>query len=142
MSLLYYISSQRGDYMLGLIVIVCATQYSNCMAKDTELTSQSLELRRGIVVLAILSQLDEPRYGYGLLQRLDERGIAIDAGTLYPLMRRLEKQGILESTWNTEEVRPRKYYNLSREGRRLYKQLLQEWRTMTASIQDMTKGDI
>lgn len=111
------------------------------MTKDSMSASQLLELRRGVIVLATLSQLQTPRYGYGLLQRLEQSGMAIDAGTLYPLMRRLEKQGVLESHWETSETRPRKYYQLSEQGRSLYGELLSEWQQMTANIQQMTQGD-
>ena len=82
-----------------------------------------LELRRGVVVLATLSQLRRPRYGYELRQALAERGMAIEEGTLYPLLRRLEGQGLLESEWRVGEGTPRRYYVLSAEGRRLYKKL-------------------
>lgn len=112
------------------------------MTKESAPSSQLLELRRGVIVLATLSQLQTPRYGYGLLQRLEQAGVAIDAGTLYPLMRRLEKQGILESYWDTAETRPRKYYHLSSEGIALYEDLLSEWQRMTTNIQQMTRGDI
>lgn len=105
------------------------------------LANQQLELRRGVIVLAILSQLQTPRYGYGLLQNLEHSQLPIDAGTLYPLLRRLEKQGILESSWETSEARPRKYYRLSDEGERLYKDLVQEWSLMTGTITEMVGKD-
>lgn len=105
------------------------------------LANQLLELRRGVIVLAILSQLQTPRYGYGLLQNLEHSRIPIDAGTLYPLLRRLEKQGILESSWETNEARPRKYYRLSDDGERLYKELVQEWSLMTGTITEMVGKD-
>lgn len=127
--------------MVYAVVILCGTQYTDIMTKETSLSSQLLELRRGVIVLATLSQLQTPRYGYGLLQSLEQSGVAVDAGTLYPLMRRLEKQGVLESYWDTADTRPRKYYQLSSEGRVLYTDLLNEWRSMTANIQQMTQGD-
>lgn len=111
------------------------------MSHENTFASQILELRRGTIVLAILSQLTTPRYGYGLLQQLEHADIAIDAGTLYPLLRRLEKQGVLESTWETSESRPRKYYQLSLEGTILYSELLQEWTKMSDTIKQMTKED-
>lgn len=100
-------------------------------------SNQLLELRRGTIVLAILSQLRVPRYGYGLLQILERARVPIDAGTLYPLLRRLEKQGVLESSWDTSEARPRKYYRLSDGGERLYGELVQEWAFMTENITKM-----
>lgn len=93
-------------------------------------------------MLATLSQLQTPRYGYSLLQQLERAGVAVDAGTLYPLMRRLEKQGVLQSYWDTAEARPRKYYQLSDEGQSLYAELLSEWQRMTANIQQMTQGEL
>lgn len=100
-------------------------------------SNQLLELRRGTIVLAILSQLQTPRYGYGLLQILEQAHVPIDAGTLYPLLRRLEKQGVLESSWETSESRPRKYYRLNDQGARLYAELVQEWALMTDNITKM-----
>lgn len=106
---------------------------------DDFFTNQILEMRRGTIVLAILSQLSTPRYGYGLLQQLESAKIPIDAGTLYPLLRRLEKHGVLESEWETSESRPRKYYRLSGDGQRLYLQLIEEWSVMSDTISQMTK---
>lgn len=108
---------------------------------DDFFANQRLELRRGSIVLAILSQLQIPRYGYGILQNLEHSKIPIDAGTLYPLLRRLEKQGILESSWETSESRPRKYYRLSQQGEILYVELLEEWALMNQTITAMVKGD-
>jgi DNA-binding PadR family transcriptional regulator len=101
------------------------------MMTQTELTEQvdklTQELRRGIVVLAVLSQLDEPQYGYSLLKRLAEKGMEVDQGTVYPLLRRLEKQGLLESEWDTEGSRPRRYYQVSPLGREVLAKLTDEW---------------
>ncbi|WP_314588185.1 PadR family transcriptional regulator [Paenibacillus terrigena] len=94
----------------------------------------SSELRRGTIVIGVLSQLSEPRYGYSLVPLLEEKGIAVDPGTLYPLLRRLEKQGLLESSWDTNESRPRKYYLLSPLGKEVYAGLHQEWRKLVASM--------
>jgi DNA-binding PadR family transcriptional regulator len=95
---------------------------------DELFANQALELRRGTIVLAILSKLEQPRYGYALLQALEQNGITVDAGTLYPLLRRLEKQEVLESKWDVSDTRPRKYYQLSDKGQQLYKRLQREWR--------------
>lgn len=91
------------------------------------LNSLIMELRRGVVILGVLSQLHEPEYGYSLLQALKEKGFAIEAGTLYPLLRRLEKQDLLESTWDTTQNRPRKYYCISTDGKTIYNELVNEW---------------
>lgn len=92
------------------------------------------EMRRGVLVLAVLSRLDEPSYGYSLIQALSEHGLDIDQNTLYPLLRRLEKQGLLESIWQLEDNRPRRYYKISEEGLRLRNALTIEWQTMEHSL--------
>ena len=96
------------------------------------------ELRRGTVVLACLQLLRTPGYGYGLLEDLERHGFATDANTLYPLLRRLEKQGHLTSEWNTAEARPRKFYRTSDEGVRLADVLTQEWLALTGAISSLT----
>jgi PadR family transcriptional regulator PadR len=85
------------------------------------------ELRRGSLVLATLSQLDSAKYGYALIDDLAKQGLEIDQGTLYPLLRRLEEQGLLESEWNTEGSRPRRYYVISATGRKLLEELTEDW---------------
>lgn len=96
--------------------------------------SLMLELRRGTVVLSVLSQLSAPKYGYSLVQKLEEKGIPVEAGTLYPLLRRLEKQGLLNSEWETSGPKPRKYYALSAEGQKVYDRLCTEWERMVANM--------
>lgn len=96
------------------------------------------ELRRGTVVLACLRLLRTPGYGYSLLVHLEEHGFATDANTLYPLLRRLEKQGFLTSEWNTEDSRPRKFYVTSAEGIRLADTLSRDWLDLTRSISSLT----
>lgn len=100
------------------------------MSKDELLQGFLTELRRGTLTLAVLSCLSQPQYGYSLLQRLEEKHIRIEANTLYPLLRRLETQGLLTSDWDTAESRPRKYYRLSERGRELYVLLKKEWLQM------------
>ncbi|MBZ0307874.1 MAG: helix-turn-helix transcriptional regulator [Anaerolineae bacterium] len=100
-----------------------------------------LELRRGIVVLAVLSQMDTARYGYSLIQQLAEQGLEIEEGTLYPLLRRLEGQGLLQSEWDTAESRPRKYYRISEAGREVLNTLAVEWFDTVAVMQRILKGD-
>jgi len=89
------------------------------------------ELRRGILILAILSQLNEAKYGYALISQLAELGLEIDQGTLYPLLRRLETQGLLDSNWNVEGSRPRRYYVINKAGKAILKNLASEWRSLT-----------
>jgi PadR family transcriptional regulator PadR len=108
---------------------------------DEQINNLRLELRRGIVVLAVLSQMDTARYGYSLIQRLAEQGLDIDEGTLYPLLRRLEKQGLLESEWEVGESRPRKYYRISPAGREILDMLSADWFAIVKVMQEMLRGD-
>ena len=98
-----------------------------------------LELRRGVIVLAVLSRLDEEQYGYSLINSLKENGLEIDQGTLYPLLRRLEGQGLLQSNWRIESDRPRRYYMLSDEGRNLLPRLKEEWTSIASMMNKMLK---
>lgn len=98
------------------------------------------ELRRGTVVLACLRLLDTAGYGYRLLEDLAHRGFAVEANTLYPLLRRLEKQGYLTSEWDTGEARPRKFYRTSAAGLRLADTLSREWSALTTAIGSLTDG--
>lgn len=97
---------------------------------ETTLGSLVSELRRGTLVLSVLSQLRERQYGYSLVQRLAEHGLDVDPSTLYPLLRRLEERQLLDSDWAIEEARPRRYYVLSQAGRELLADLTREWDRM------------
>lgn len=108
---------------------------------DGILTGSLQELRRGTVVLACLLLLRRPGYGYALLDQLRELGFAVDANTLYPLLRRLEGQGMLVSEWNTDEARPRKFYRISPDGERLAAELLTDWGRIDDSIRRLGQGD-
>jgi len=94
-----------------------------------------LELRRGCLIVAVLAQLKTERYGYTLRKALADDGLEIDEGTLYPLLRRLETQGLLASEWREEDKRNKRFYKLSPEGRKILKQLLEEWRSINASLE-------
>ncbi len=98
-----------------------------------------LELRRGVVVLAVLSQLQTEQYGYSLKKALVDHGFEIDEGTLYPLLRRLESQGLLQSNWRVEEGRPRRYYCLSIEGGKVYQALVESWRAIGQAMNRLLK---
>lgn len=100
-----------------------------------------LELRRGIVVLAVLSQMDTARYGYNLIQRLADQGLDIEEGTLYPLLRRLEKQGLLISEWEVGEARPRKYYQISPAGREVLTMLRAAWLETVETMRAILDGE-
>lgn len=107
------------------------------MAKSEALENVMLELRRGVIVLAVLSQLREEQYGYSLMKRLSDKGLEIDQGTLYPLLRRLEAQGLLGSSWRVEGERPRRYYVTSPEGTKALKQLKEEWAGIVSMMKKM-----
>ncbi|MEU3017210.1 MULTISPECIES: PadR family transcriptional regulator [unclassified Nocardiopsis] len=110
--------------------------------KDDELLSGHLqELRRGTVVLACLATLGRPHYGYALLETLEKAGFPVDGNTLYPLLRRLEKQGLLTSEWNTEEARPRKFYQVSPQGRTVLERMSHEWRVLDDAISALGQGE-
>ena len=97
-----------------------------------------LELRRGILSLAVLSQLNKEEYGYSLLKALSDQGMEIDQSTLYPLLRRLESQGLLQSDWRiVDAARPRRYYVISTQGREVLAKLKKEWSAMTDTLQKM-----
>ena len=98
------------------------------------------ELRRGILVLAALSQLKEAKYGYALIGALAEQGLEIDQGTLYPLLRRLESQGLLQSEWNVEGSRPRRYYQTSPAGTLALDRLAEDWRQLAQVMENLIAG--
>lgn len=110
------------------------------MTNQDPLNGYIQELRRGTIIIGVLSQLFEPQYGYSLVATLEEKGVSIEPGTLYPLLRRLEKQGVLESRWDTKESRPRKYYLLSSMGREVYAELCREWKRMADTLERLMEG--
>jgi PadR family transcriptional regulator PadR len=93
-----------------------------------------LELRRGCLILAVLVQLRAEHYGYTLRKALADQGLDIDEGTLYPLLRRLEAQGLLASEWREENKRKKRFYLLSPDGERILEQLLDEWQRINTSL--------
>jgi PadR family transcriptional regulator, regulatory protein PadR len=100
-----------------------------------------LELRRGSLTLAVLVQLRSEHYGYTLRKALAAHGLDIDEGTLYPLLRRLETQGLLTSEWREEDKRNKRFYTLSAEGRPVLAQLLQEWREIDLALTSIHHAD-
>jgi len=99
------------------------------------------ELRRGTLILAVLSQLRSEHYGYTLRRALAEAGVEIDEGALYPMLRRLESQGLLTSEWREEEKRNKRFYRLSDAGRAVLARLVDEWRALNSSVTDILKGE-
>jgi DNA-binding PadR family transcriptional regulator len=104
------------------------------MTNTDSLENVILELRRGVIVLAVLSRLGEEQYGYSLLKQLSDQGLDVDQGTLYPLLRRLEAQGLLQSVWKLEEARPRRYYVISADGRKILPKLKKEWAGIVSTM--------
>lgn len=101
-----------------------------------------LELRRGCLTLAVLVALRSEHYGYTLRKDLAERGLEIEESTLYPLLRRLEAQGLLQSEWREEEKRNKRFYRLSPDGEQTLEQLLAEWRAINSSINEILGNEI
>ena len=99
------------------------------------------ELRRGTLILLVLSQLKSPKYGYNLVKDLQECGIPIEANTLYPLMRRLESQGLLASEWETSEAKPRKYYKITSDGEIVLQKTIEQWKALSANVNTLIEGE-
>lgn len=93
-----------------------------------------LELRRGCLILAVLAELRSEHYGYTLRKALSDYGLPIDEGTLYPLLRRLESQGLLVSEWREENKRNKRFYRLSLQGEQIHRQLLEEWQNINNAL--------
>ncbi|HVF25684.1 MAG TPA: PadR family transcriptional regulator [Anaerolineales bacterium] len=108
------------------------------MENEELVQNMLLELRRGIMSLAVLSQLNREQYGYSLRKALSDQGMEIDQSTLYPLLRRLEAQGLLQSDWRiVDEARPRRYYVISTQGKAVLTKLKREWSTMAETMKQM-----
>jgi len=113
------------------------------LEKNEIISSIILELRRGTIILSVLSQLDLPVYGYNLVTQLSEKGISVEANTLYPLLRRLESQGILISQWDTEEsTKPRKYYQKTQFGEEIYNIIKKHWLDNVSIINSLIEPEV
>ena len=111
------------------------------MDKDELVSGFLLELRRGTVILCVLAKLRRPAYGYQLITDLAETGMPVEANTLYPLLRRLEARGLLESAWNTEGAKPRKYYAATPFGLEALEALKGHWQAAAKSINDILEEE-
>lgn len=112
------------------------------MGEEKDLLSALLlELRRGTLTVSVLSQMKEPKYGYALVQSLEEKGVAIDPNTLYPLLRRLESQGLLESRWETGGAKPRKYNQRTAYGTEIYEKLKEYWQNISIGVERLLKEE-
>ena len=108
------------------------------MENDELVQNILLELRRGVLSIAVLSQLSKEEYGYSLLKALSDKGMEIDQSTLYPLLRRLESQGLLQSDWRiVDDARPRRYYVISPQGKAVLNKLKREWSAMAETMKQM-----
>ena len=108
------------------------------MENNELIQNMVLELRRGIISIAVLNLLNREEYGYSLLKAISDQGLQVDQSTLYPLLRRLESQGLLQSDWRiVDEARPRRYYVISPQGREVLAQLKQEWAVISETMQKM-----
>lgn len=106
------------------------------MENDELVQNMLLEMRRGTLSIAVLSQLSKEEYGYSLLKALSDKGMEVDQSTLYPLLRRLESQGLLQSDWRiVDEARPRRYYVISTQGKAVLTKLKKEWSAMMVTMQ-------
>jgi len=114
---------------------------TNQESMTTSFDKLTQELRRGVLVLATLSQLKEARYGYALIDQLAQRGLDIDQGTLYPLLRRLEEQGLLQSEWRVDGSHPRRYYVISSTGKDLLQALANEWQELARVIAGLLREE-
>ena len=111
------------------------------MNVDETVSGLVLELRRGTLILLVLSQLQNPMYGYNLVKKLNDNQIPIDANTLYPLMRRLEGQGLLKSQWDTVESKPRKYYTITEDGLAVLEKTKEYYKTFSANVNALLEGE-
>ncbi len=100
------------------------------------------ELRRGTLILLVLSQLQSPMYGYSLVKRFGDMGIPMDANTLYPLMRRLEGQGLLKSHWDTAEAKPRKYYQITQDGLAVLEKTKDYWTDFSRKVDTLLEVEV
>ncbi len=107
------------------------------MNNDEIVSGLIQELRRGTLIMSVLSQLKEPMYGYSLVKKLQKSGVSIEANTLYPLMRRLEAQGLLISEWDTGESKPRKYYRITENGLYVYEKIKKHWFDFSDNINNL-----
>jgi len=109
--------------------------------KDELLSGFVQELRRGTIILCVLAKLREAAYGYDLIAQLADSDIVIEANTLYPMLRRLESQGLLESSWNTDAAKPRKYYSTTKFGEEILAELTAFWQKSAENLNEILGGE-
>lgn len=111
------------------------------MDYDEIVSGLILEFRRGTLIMLVLSQLKKPMYGYSLVKKLEDGQIPIEANTLYPLMRRLESQGLLQSEWETSGPKPRKYYVITKDGKIVLERIKKHWVCFCSNINQLIEED-
>jgi PadR family transcriptional regulator PadR len=121
-------------YTVWYIVYIAYYMANGSQGGPEILENLKMELRRGCLIVAVLAQLRTEQYGYTLRKALADDGLAIDEGTLYPLLRRLETQGLLVSQWREEDKRNKRFYRLSPAGEQILTQLLEEWQNINTSL--------
>ena len=122
------------------MTLLCVIQYTVVIMnakQDKQLEKLKQEMRRGTIVLAAMSQLKQEQYGYSLIKDLNDKGFEIGQDTLYPLLRRLEEQNLLDSEWRVEDPRPRRYYVLNANGEEMFAQLADDWQAQTEIIRSL-----
>jgi len=97
------------------------------------------EMNRGFLQIMVLAMLEKDMYGYAMVRAIGELGYEVDENTLYPLLRRLEKNGWVKSTWDIREDRPRKFYGVTEAGRRLRAELLDIWKKQDQILRQLLK---
>lgn len=112
------------------------------MDVDEVVSGLILELRRGTLILLVLSQMKEPTYGYSLVKTLSDNQIPMDANTLYPLLRRLEGQGMLSSQWDTAQGKPRKYYQITEAGMEVLEKTKTYWKNFSDHVDKLLEGTV
>jgi len=136
------IDSLTDAVKAGVAGLGSASRSSAPAAAGELFDSLRLELRRGCLVLAVLAQLRREHYGYTLRKALAESGLEIEESTLYPLLRRLETQGLLRSEWREEEKRNKRFYRLSEQGEVILVALLEEWRGINRAVEKIVAGEV
>lgn len=129
---------------------MCDTHYNTCndivkevilLNIDEIVSGLILELRRGTLILLVLSRLEKPTYGYNLVNILERGGVPVEANTLYPLMRRLESQGLLKSEWETGSNKPRKYYVLTDNGKEVLRRMKAHWQDFSNNVSKIMEAN-
>ncbi len=122
---------KKDTGMLGSVLVI---EKGSRMGRETVESSLIMEMRRGTIVLVVLYCLDEPVYGYSLVEELARKGMPVEANTLYPLLRRLSSQGLLDNRWDTSNSKPRKYYVITDKGKMLREDLKKQWGLMSQAV--------